>query len=146
MTITVRDIGPQDRAQWLKLWRGYQAFYSVDLSADSDRLWSALVAPPEAGPFCLVAEDEHGNLLGMAQYLYHATTWSELPRCYLNDLYTEESSRGLGVGRALIEAVYARADRHGSSQVYWLTQDTNRQARLLYDRVANCTPFIKYAR
>jgi GNAT superfamily N-acetyltransferase len=146
MTITVRDIDPQDKTQWLKLWRGYQAFYQVDLSADGERLWAVLMDPPEVGPYCLVAEDESGNLLGLAQFLYHATTWSALPRCYLNDLYTDPESRGGGVGRALIEAVYASADRHGSSQVYWLTQEFNSQARILYDRVASCTPFIKYAR
>lgn len=51
-----------------------------------------------------------------------------------------------GVGRALIEAVYEAADERGAPSVYWLTQDFNETARVLYDRVANLTPFIKYQR
>ena len=50
------------------------------------------------------------------------------------------------MGRALIEAVYGAADERGAPSVYWLTQDFNETARVLYDRVANLTPFIKYQR
>ena len=54
--------------------------------------------------------------------------------------------RGKGIGRALIEAVYAAADAHGAATVYWMTQDFNATARQLYDRIATLTPFIKYQR
>jgi hypothetical protein len=30
--------------------------------------------------------------------------------------------------------------------VYWMTQDFNANARLLYDRIGSLTPFIKYSR
>ena len=54
--------------------------------------------------------------------------------------------RGTGVGRALIEAVYSEADKNKASTVYWLTQDTNEQARKLYDNIGSATSFIKYNR
>jgi GNAT superfamily N-acetyltransferase len=54
--------------------------------------------------------------------------------------------RGQGIGRALIEAVYAEADAAGAPSVYWLTQDFNTQARKLYDRIGVKTPFIRYNR
>lgn len=38
------------------------------------------------------------------------------------------------------------ADEKPASQVYWLTQHFNADARLLYDRVADLTPFIKYVK
>ena len=65
---------------------------------------------------------------------------------YLQDLFTRPETRGTGVGRALIEAVYAAADVNGTPNVYWLTQEFNTTARLLYDRIADVTPFIKYQR
>jgi ribosomal protein S18 acetylase RimI-like enzyme len=34
----------------------------------------------------------------------------------------------MGVGRALIEAVYAAADANGTPSVYWLTQEENTEA------------------
>ena len=54
--------------------------------------------------------------------------------------------RGTGVGRALIEAVYEAADTEGAPSVYWLTQDFNTEARKLYDRIGQVSPFIKYGR
>ena len=50
------------------------------------------------------------------------------------------------VGRALIEAVYAAADAAGAPSVYWLTQETNYQGRMLYDRIGTKSPFIRYNR
>ena len=60
------------------------------------------------------------------------------------DLFVDDSARGLGLGRALIEAVYAKAREAGASRVYWLTQETNAQARILYDQVADQPGFIQY--
>ena len=51
-----------------------------------------------------------------------------------------------GVGRALIEAVYAQADKLGITNVYWMTHETNEVGRRLYDRVARRTGFIEYER
>lgn len=146
MSIHVRFAEPDDRAGWEVLWRGYQEFYEADLSAGADSLWNRLMHASGDGPYALVAVGENGKLLGLAHYLYHRSTWSESPRCYLNDLFTAPESRGKGVGRKLIEAVYEKADAHGAGQVYWLTQEFNKTARRLYDDVANVTPFIKYVR
>ena len=66
--------------------------------------------------------------------------------CYLQDLYVSDTLRGQGIGRLLIEAVYDEADKRGVPTVYWLTQDFNKPARLLYDKIATLTPFIKYNR
>ena len=150
MSIHIRFAEPGDRAQWEVLWRGYQDFYEADLRAGEDRLWERLMHAAGDGPYALVAtmkdDDGHEKLVGLAHYLYHASTWSVEPRCYLNDLFTAAEARGKGVGRKLIEAVYEKADAHGAGQVYWLTQEFNKAARRLYDDVANLTPFIKYSR
>jgi GNAT superfamily N-acetyltransferase len=42
---------------------------------------------------------------------------------YLQDLFVADSARGLGLGRALIEAVYEKAKADGCSRVHWLTQE-----------------------
>ncbi len=48
------------------------------------------------------------------------------------------------MGRALIEAVYARAREAGSSRVYWMTHETNTRAMILYDQVATKPGFLIY--
>jgi GNAT superfamily N-acetyltransferase len=65
--------------------------------------------------------------------------------CYLQDLFTAESSRGHGIGRRLIEAVMGAARQAGSSRVYWQTKVDNHAARRLYDKLAKHTGFIVYA-
>jgi metal-dependent HD superfamily phosphatase/phosphodiesterase len=45
---------------------------------------------------------------------------------------------------ALIEAVYDAAKKADAVEVYWNTQEFNSVARVLYDRVGERTPLIKY--
>jgi GNAT superfamily N-acetyltransferase len=94
---------------------------------------------------CLVAE-QNSKLIGLTHFLYHRHAWKVENVCYLQDLFADTEVRGTGVGRKLIEAVYAHADAKGSPTVYWLTQDFNATARTLYDRIGTLTPFIKYQR
>ena len=84
--------------------------------------------------------------MGLTHYIFHRHGWKIENVCYLQDLYAAPDVRGKGVGRALIEAVYAEADKAGAPSVYWLTQDFNATARQLYDRIGTVTPFIKYTR
>jgi len=91
----------------------------------------------------LIAESE-GRLLGLAHYLFHRSTTAIGLNCYLQDLFTVEAARGRGVGRALIEAVYAQARQAGSPRVYWQTHQTNTAAMRLYDQVAEHSGFVVY--
>ncbi len=143
---SLRTLVAADRPQWDKLWRGYLTFYETDLPDEvSEATWRRLL-DPEAPILGFCAAEDNGTLLGIVHYLFHPVTWSVGPRCYLEDLFTAAEARGRGVGRALIEAVYAAADKRGADQVYWLTAETNMVARRLYDAVATKTPFIKYRR
>ncbi|MDP1737670.1 MAG: GNAT family N-acetyltransferase [Caulobacter sp.] len=142
---TIRPLAPSDRAAWDGLWAGYLTFYESSVAPEvSEATWTRLLDP--ATPmFALVAEDEAG-VFGLVQCVLHASTWSMAPYCYLGDLYVDPSRRGSGAGRALIEAVYAEADRLGAARVYWMTHETNATARLLYDRLATRSGFIQYRR
>jgi GNAT superfamily N-acetyltransferase len=141
----VRDLAPDDRAAWGGLWAGYLAFYQSELDPSvTETTWSRLLDPKEP-MFALVAEGEAG-LIGFSHCVLHRGTWSIGDFCYLEDLFVTEQARGLGVGRALIEAVYARADALKCGRVYWLTHDTNYDGRRLYDRLARNTGFIQYRR
>ena len=134
-----------DRAHWNELWNGYLRFYRAKLApAVTETTWTRLLDPAEQ-PHGLVAEID-GKLVGLAHYLFHRSAWTVGDFCYLNDLFVSEGARGHGAGRALIEAVYAKADEHGAERVYWLTQEFNADARALYDTLARRTSFIQYRR
>ncbi len=146
--IQVRTIRPGDRAAWQPLWDGYNAFYGREgataLPAEiSDTTWGRFLDPTEP-VHARVAEDEQGRLLGLVHYLFHRSTNRIEPVCYLQDLFTAPGARGHGVGRALIEAVYAAAQAAGTRRVYWHTQASNTTARALYDRLASHAGFLVY--
>jgi len=106
----VRPAIPTDSDAWRLLWKGYQDYYEVDLSDSTEDTWARLLAEESNGPLCLVCEDEGDELVGFATYLFHGHTWQPEPRCYLIDLFSTPKLRGKGIGRALIEAVYEKAD------------------------------------
>jgi GNAT superfamily N-acetyltransferase len=64
--------------------------------------------------------------------------------CYLQDLFVMDDARGSGIGRAVIEHVFADARRRRASRVHWLTHESNRNAVQLYDRIADRSGFIQY--
>ena len=146
MSITIRRLAESDHAAWASLWSDYLAFYEVDLPTEvSDGTWRRLLEPASGiDGFCAV--DGAGTMVGFVHYLFHPVTWSLTDRCYLEDLYVADAVRGGGVGRRLMEAVFAVGDERAADQVYWWTHETNQTARRLYDRVGAATPFIKYVR
>jgi len=142
----IRPLQPQDRKGWNTLWHDYLAFYKTTLAADIyDSTFARLLGDDPRDFNALVAERD-GQLIGLAHYLFHRHAWKIEDTVYLQDLYTTPTARGTGAGRALIEAVYAKADAAQASGVYWMTQDDNATARQLYDRIGAVTPFIKYTR
>ena len=146
MTLTIRPVTAADESDWRRLWTAYLEFYESGVPEEVYRTtFARLLDPvrPEQNGLLAVKD---GQAAGLVHYIFHPHNWRVEDVCYLQDLYTDPAFRGGGVGRALIEAVYEAADERGAPSVYWLTQDFNDTARVLYDRVANLTPFIKYQR
>jgi GNAT superfamily N-acetyltransferase len=149
VSITIRSLSRDDRSAWQVLWDGYNRFYgrsgptALDPSI-TEATWERFFDPSEP-VHCLVAVDE-GTLVGLAHFLYHRSTTRKNDVCYLQDLYTAESSRGRGIGRKLIDAVAQAATSAGSTRLYWQTKADNPTARALYDKVAEHTGFIVYTR
>jgi GNAT superfamily N-acetyltransferase len=143
----VRPIEQDDFSAWQPLWNGYNAFYGragetalpVEITKAT---WQRFFDPTE--PVFALAAVSEGKLVGLTHYLYHRSTTRLELTCYLQDLFTDESERGRGIGRLLIEGVYREAKAAGIKRVYWQTHETNAAGRLLYDKVAKHAGFIVY--
>lgn len=141
--LVVRPICDADHDAWMPLWRGYQAFYRVDIpDATSTVTWRRLLHPAE--PMYAALAWRGARAVGLVHWIYHRSCWSVGNFCYLNDLFAEPDVRGTGVGRALIEHVHGEAAAAGCSRVYWLTHETNEEAMRLYDRIAERSGFVQY--
>jgi GNAT superfamily N-acetyltransferase len=143
INITIRPLVRTDRAQWEPLWQDYLAFYKTSIPGDvTDLTFTRFFN--EAEPMHALVAERCGEIVGIVHYIFHRSSWTEGPYCYLQDLFTARHARGGGVGRKLIEAVYDEAKAQGASRVYWLTQESNATARALYDKLADRSGFIQY--
>lgn len=144
--IVVRELEPGDHDAWRQLFEAYIEFYAAIVpDAVIAATWQRLIAKAD-GMIGFVATRSDGTAVGIANVVFHRSTWSETYYCYLEDLFVAPEVRGGGIGRALIEAVYAEADRRQATRTYWATAENNTTARTLYDRLATLSPFVQYRR
>ena len=144
----VRPIRRDDYPQRRPLWDGYNAFYGRSGSTALDervteQTWERFFDVGE--PVHAFVAELDGRIVGIVHFLFHRSTSRLSDVCYLQDLFTDEASRGQGVGRALIQLVLDTAKAAGSSRVYWTTQATNAAGRALYDKMAEHRGFIVYS-
>ena len=147
-SLNIRSINESDYAQWLPLWDGYNAFYGRQGETALDpnitqTTWARFLNDHE--PVNAFVAEQNGQLVGLVHFIFHRSTTRLTDVCYLQDLYVSKELRGAGIGRKLIQAVYARALAAGSTRVYWQTQDSNTTGRALYDKVAKHLGFIVYS-
>lgn len=143
----IRSVHQDDFAAWKPLWDDYNAFYGragetglPDIVTQTT--WQRFF--DETEPVHALVAERGGELLGIVHFLYHRSTTQIDMSCYLQDLFTAQAARGQGVGRALIEAVYRRAQADGLPRVYWQTHETNATAMRLYDTLADKSGFVVY--
>ena len=146
----IRPLKESDETEWRRLWTAYLDFYESNVSETVyATTFARMLGDDPLMPSAFVASAGEGDgdpLIGLVHFFYHVHCWRVERVCYLQDFFADPSHRNTGVGRALIEAVYAQADKDGAPSVYWLTQEHNTRARQLYDRIGTATPFIKYVR
>jgi GNAT superfamily N-acetyltransferase len=143
VAIHIAPLAGDQHAAWLPLWRGYQAFYKVDIPDNVSAVtWARLLDPAE--PMGGALAWDGATAVGLVHHIRHRSCWTVGDYCYLQDLFVASDARGAGIGRKLIEHVYALAREDGCSRVYWLTHETNTDAMLLYDRIAERPGFIQF--
>lgn len=141
--IQIRPVTEQDHAAWLPLWLAYLTFYKTELpDAVTASTWQRFLDPAEPTNAALAWQD--GKAVGMVHFIYHRSNWSIANACYLQDLLVAPEQRGSGVGRLLIEHVYATAKANDCDKVHWLTHETNATAIQLYERIAERPGYIQF--
>jgi GNAT superfamily N-acetyltransferase len=142
--MNVRPLAADDRRAWEPLWQGYLRFYKTRIAPEISDLTFARLTGGRASMGGLVAAEDSGELVGIVHWITHPSCWTAGDYCYLQDLFVAPGRRGNGIGRKLIEAVYGNARSLGCSRVYWLTHEANKDAMLLYDRIADRSGFLQY--
>lgn len=74
-------------------------------------------------------------VVGYAFYYFSVGTFSGQWILHLEDLYTQPSVRGLGLGRQLFTALQVEAKKHDCEQLDWHVLNWNTEAIAFYDRL-----------
>jgi GNAT superfamily N-acetyltransferase len=140
---TIRPATLLDYEAWLPLWHSYLEFYKATIPHETTlTTWARLL--DEREPMHAALAEAEGRVLGIVHFIEHRSCWTTGNYMYLQDLFVAPQARGRGVGRALIDHVYAESAARGCSRVWWLTHESNEQAMVLYDHVADRSGFVQY--
>lgn len=80
----------------------------------------------------LLAVDDSGEAVGVAQVRYRWSVWTSAHDCWFEDLWVREDARRDGHGRRLVEAVIERARERGCKRVELDVNADNEAALGLY--------------
>ena len=132
--IEIRNARIEEIADLMPLMRAYCDFYESNPSDDGLRDFAEkMISDPKWG--CLLIARRGKEAVGFAAL---AWKWSSLRGSligYLDDLFVDPDSRGLGIADALISLCAERALENGATTLVWLTADDNHTAQRVYDRL-----------
>ena len=140
----IRKVRADEWRRWrevrLRMLRDDATFFSTryeDVVREPDEVWQTWVSEAEAGDkkTLFVAEGNEGQWLGVVGGFVRVDP-SEV---HLVSMWVDPEARGLGVARALIQAVGEWANERGAATVLLFVQEANGPARSLYER-AGFTP------
>ncbi|WP_139417078.1 GNAT family N-acetyltransferase [Agromyces laixinhei] len=144
MNYEIRPTGDDDFFGWLPLFEAYCRFYETELDdAKALIVWNWIRDESEPLQAALAVDDE-GQPVGFAHFRAVPSSLTATRGMFLDDLYVDESARGSGIGRSLIEYVHERAAEIGQGGVSWITADDNAPAQRVYDQLARRTSWVTY--
>lgn len=139
MVLTIRDAGAADAEAIANLLS--QLGYSTDAGLVPARLERLAIV----GDRVVVAEAD-GEVAGLAHLQVTPTIEHDRPVAKIGALVVEESHRGTGVGRALVDALEVEARGRGCDVLFLTTAERRDDAHLFYERVGFAHTGRRYSR
>lgn len=128
MSVKIRTATAKDMGQVLRLIKELADFekvpHEVEITED-DLIAHGTGAYPDFT--CFVAEEDNGDLVGIALVYYRFSTWKGLT-VHLEDLMVLKEKRGHGIGMALYTEVINYAYKQGVKRLEWIVLDWNKGA------------------
>ena len=138
--LVIRPAGPADAEALAPLVRALALF---DGKGDVSHLTAATVADWLSDPdpvFDAVIALAEAEALGYAAFYRAFSLYKGSPVMLLENLYVTEAARKRGVGRKLVAAVAAEAQRRGYQRMELHVTMTNYPTRAFYDRIGLQAP------
>jgi ribosomal protein S18 acetylase RimI-like enzyme len=126
----LRIAGPADVAPVTGLIAGFRDFLSGDSPTNAEiEATVSILLEDRSTEFLLVGEPE----AGFVQTRFRLSVWTGTEDAWLEDLFVDESARGEGLGRILVEAAVERARARGCDRIQLDVNQANEAAVALYE-------------
>lgn len=136
MTIEIRLLGADDA--------DVLAHVAPDVfDGEVDTRWTAEFLADERHHLVVALDD--ACVVGMASAMHYVHP-DKGPELWVNEVGVAESHQGRGIGRKLLEALFAHGRALGCSEAWVLTEESNTAARRLYSGTGGVeSPTLMYS-
>ena len=139
----IRKLELKDKESWAKLYSGYANFYKAQMNAEIlEALWGWIL--DESHIIKGICFEFESKIVGIAHYRTMPRPIKAQYICFLDDLYVERSFRGQKIGQKLISHLKSLSKTNNWDGIRWITHSSNKNAKKLYDKIANNTGFELY--
>lgn len=126
----LRIAGPADVAPVTGLVAGFRDFLADDSPSNAEiEATVSILLRDRSTEFLLIGDPE----CGFVQTRFRLSVWTGSEDAWLEDLFVEESARGEGYGRILVEAAIERARSRGCARIQLDVNEANKAAVALYE-------------
>ena len=139
----IREIKLRDKEEWKDLYKGYADFYKVEMNEQILKIVWGWLHDKNHDVKGIVYEHEN-KIVGFAHYRRMPRPLRGKYIGFLDDIYVEPKQRGKKIGEKLIYELNEISKKNNWDLIRWITQDNNRRAKSLYDRVAKKTTWSLY--
>ena len=131
----IRFALPKDIPRILELCQAHAAYEQSTYSLEGkvQQLSDALFHYPPAA-YCLLLEIDQ-QIVGYATFMKQFSTWDAAFYLYLDCLYFEPEARGKGLGKLVMDTIWAFAKAENCFQIQWQTPDFNESAIGFYKKI-----------
>ena len=127
---------PEEADEVVRLLGAFRDWYGYDGPADATiRTVVGRLIGTGSTDYVLGAGEDGDAPVAVAQVRYRSSIWTGSDDCWIEDVFVEESARGTGLGRAIVEHVLARASERGCGRVELDVDVVNEPARALYAKL-----------
>ena len=139
----IRKLNQNDFAMWSNLYKNYAEFYKVPMTNEIlEKLWGWI--HDDIHIVKGICFEIDSKIVGIAHY-------RTMPRPikggyigFLDDLFVEPDFRGKKIAQKLINHLKSLSKINNWDGIRWITHSSNKNAKKLYDKIANNTGFELY--
>jgi GNAT superfamily N-acetyltransferase len=139
----IRKLEQKDKENWTRLYKGYADFYKVPMNKGVlDTLWGWI--QDENDIVMGICFELEGKIVGIAHYRTMPRPIKGEYIGFLDDLFVEPDFRGQKIAQKIINYLKSLSKDNNWKGIRWITHSSNKNAKKLYDKIANNTGFELY--